>query len=906
MDRDNNEPRTGARWVRSRPLNRAELESQIRDELDEHLAMAIDHYVARGLPREHAEREARARFGDFDAARARLYQSAKAREAQMSHRETLGGLWQDARLALRLFRRAPLFFAGAVITLAVGIGANGAVYSILRSALLQPLPYHAPGELAMMWRAFPNASPALDGTRRPPAQRGALTAPMVLAWRRELSRDLGDVAGLLSWNGNLASQFDIILADRAERLHGAFVTPNFFELLGVQVAHGRAFGLSDEADGESLILISHRLWQRNFGGDPSILGRPVTLTVGQPRAPRTFVVAGVLPRDVHFTYPEETEVWAMMPWRDVERYEPRAIGFHAVVRLRPGVSIAQADRRARELGPAFARPEQRAEDRPFIRFEPIHDWIVGDVRPSLQLLGGVAALLLLITCVTVANGLLARVSERQQELSVRAALGAARWRLVRQLLTEGALLSIAGALAGTVLAVALQPALHAILPASIPRVGELAVSASVLGFGIAMAALATLLAAVAPAWGGTRTDAGAQLTRAASTASAARHAVRWRHALIGVQAAIATALLISAALLLTSFWRLGQVPLGFDGDEVLTVEMRLLDPKYRQPGAVARFQDELLQRVRAIPGVTEAGLTSAVPFRGVDFTLMLGRPGVERTHTAKGRYVDSAYFRVLRIPLIRGRLLSAADRAGQRPVVVISESYAREVFGAEDPLGKQILYDGPLDVVGVVSDVRYTGFENDPRPAVYFPRAQAPSGLICVVARTTPGVAGVIPAIHRAIREVDPSVPPMNLTTLDRIIDASVANRRFYTVATTGFAVIALLLTTVGLTIVVARVVAERRREMAIRAALGATMARLALHATRDAILAVSAGTLLGLAAAYAASAMLAQFLFQVTPRSPVMYSAVAALVLGIAVVAAWGPVRGLERVSLSKVLRAE
>jgi predicted permease len=817
----------------------------------------------------------------------------------------LGEVRQDARLAVRLFRRAPFFFTGAVVTLAIGIGANGAVFSILRAALLQPLPYERPEELVMAWRAFPNRTPPV-GSRRPLPERGALTSPMVLAWRRELSRELGDIAGMLSWDGNLEAQFDITLGDRAERLNGSFVTPNFFELLGVGAARGRMFGTEDGARGEPLAVLSHALWQRAFGGDPGVVGRSVTFVAGQPRGPRTFIVAGILPRGMHFTYPAETEVWAMMPWADVERYEPRAIGWRAVVRLRQGVGLDQAQLRARELQTGFERPEQPPEDRPFLRLESIHEWVVGEVRPSLQLLGGVAALLLLITCVTVANGLLARTSERQQELSVRAALGARRSRLVRQLLTEGAMLSIAGALGGSGVAIALQPVLRALLPASVPRVGELTVSGWMLGFGVVTAALTTLVAVVAPALGGTRVEGAAELARSSAGASATRRAVRLRQALLGVQAAIATTLLISAALLMASLWRLARVPLGFEGDEVVTVEMRLLDRTYRQPGAVARFQDELLERVRAIPGITEAGLTSAVPFRGVDFTLVLGRPGVPGEHIAKGRFVDSGYFDVLRIPLLRGRRLSAADDEGAAPVVVISESYAREVFGADDPIGKQIVYDGPREIVGVVGDVRYTGLDIAPDRAVYLPRAQTASGLICIVARTTVGLSRIAPAIHRAIHEIDPDLPAMKTTTIDRIIESSVATRRFYTVATASFATIALLLTVVGLMVVVARVVTERRRELAIRAALGATSGRLTRHATVDAIVAVCIGTLAGIGGAYAASVVLAQFLFQVTPRSPALYSAVVAVVLAVTVIAAWLPVRRFERVPLSRILRAE
>ncbi|HEU4628746.1 MAG TPA: ADOP family duplicated permease [Gemmatimonadaceae bacterium] len=901
------DPRSGVRRFRLRPRGRDQVEAEMRTELDVHLAMAVEHYVARGMSREEAERLARERFGDdLDATRRRLYRSAGEREARVSRRETLHELRQDARLAVRLFRRAPRFFAAAVLTLAIGIGANGAVFGILRATLLQALPYERPDELVMLWRAFPDD---------PPAHRGELTTAMLLAWRRELAHDVGDVAGLITWDGNVAAQFDLVSDGRARRLNGAFATPNFFGLLDVQAARGRVFGPGDERSGEPLVVLSDALWRREFGGDPSIVGRRLTLTVGTaPRAPRTFTVLGILPRGVHFTYPDETEAWVMMPWAEVARREPGEIAFQAVARLRPGVTLTHAQQRAS----ALRLPTQRraigsgagdvafVDAQPRFRLEPMHDWVVGDVRPSLQLLGAVAALLLLVTCVTVANGLLARISERQQELSVRAALGAGRGRLVRQLLTEGALLAVAGAAAGTAIAAALQPVLRALLPVSVPRVGELTVSGAMVGFGATIAAVTTLLAAVAPAWGGTRVDGAARLTQTARGASADRAAVRWRHGLVGAQAAIATTLLVFATLLLASFWRLGQVPLGFDGREVLTVEMRLLDPKYRQSGALERFQTELAARVRAIPGVARAGLASAVPFRGVDIVTIVGRAD-RTTQLVNARYVDRAYFDVMHIPLRRGRLFGDADRDGP-PGVVISESLANTLFHGEDPIGQRLLTDEPHEVVGVVGDVRYDRLERDPWPAVYVSRAQSPRRLICLVVRTRRGVptTSVAPAIRRAIHAVDPAVPAMRMTTIDRIVDASVANRRFYTLATTAFASIALLLTIVGLATVVARVVAERRRELAIRAALGATTGELARQATWGAMAAVGVGTLVGLAVAYAGSAALTQFLFHVAPRAPATYAAVAALVLTVAVVAAWRPVRALARVPLARVLRAE
>jgi predicted permease len=685
------------------------------------------------------------------------------------------------------------------------------------------------------------------------------------------------------------------------------VTPNFFEVLGVRTVLGRGFGIADEGNGEPLLVLSHDLWRTAFGADPSVVGRPLTLVVGaRPRQARTFTVIGILPPGFRFTYPEDTQAWAMMPWSTVEQFDPLEIAFHGVGRIAPGVTLAQVNARLAQFRTGLERPNDTAETRQVLRAEPVSDWVIGNTRPTLYLLGGVAALLLLITCVTVANGLLARVSERRQELARRASLGAERGRLVRQLLTEGALLSVGGVVAGSALALALQPVLRAVLPSSLPHIGEIAANGWTLVFAAGAVVISTVLAALAPALVGVRPASIAALLRISSGSSADRATVRWRQGLIATQAAIATALLISATLLLTSFWRLGHVPLGFDGEHVLTVEMRLLDERYRALAARAEFQDRLIERVRALPGVLDAGLTSAVPFRGIDFTLVPTLLGQTEEYSANGRFVDPGYFRVLRIPLVRGRLFDSTDRAGAPHVMVVSETFARKAFGESNPIGKMMDYRGPVEIVGVVGDVRYEELGREPRPAIYLPRAQHPEGLICLVVRSGGRAASLGAAIQRAIHEIDPTLPAMRLTTIDRIIDESVADRRFYTASTAVFSAIALVLTIVGIAVVVARVIAERRRELAIRSALGADTRHLIRQATRDGLAAVSTGVAVGLIAAFWGSTLLAQFLFQVGGRSPLAYGLVTLLVVTIAGVTAWLSSRRLGRLELASMLRAD
>ena len=893
------------RWFSARPEERG-LAQEVQDELATHIALGTEHFLSMGHSPDDAERLARARFGDFDRAERRIIASARQRARTLNRRQRFDDVRRDLLIAARQARRAPWFHAAAILTLAVGIGANGAVFSILRATLLQPLPYADPARVFMIWRR-PALMPAGESTRiRSALLRGGLTPTHVLGWREASSDVLTDVAAIQSSDGNLDAQFDLVLRDRAERLRGALVTPNFFDLLGSRASIGRPFSASDEASGELLLVLSHALWERAFGADSGVIGRPLTLIGGRPRGPRTYTILGVLPPSFRFTYPREVEAWAMLPWSTVRQMDPRTLAFNAVGRLRPDRTREQADARIATFADPFGDQSLPPERRQVMHLEPIQNWVVGETRPSLFLLASVSVLLLIMTCVTVANGLLARVSERQRELSVRASLGAGRGRLVRQLLTEGAALAVAGTIVGTLLAIAIQPLLRQLLPPSVPRVADIGVDVSVVAFAAAVATATTILAGLAPAWTGSRPVVAHESLRVSAGSSASGAAVRWRQALIGFQTAIATSLLIGAGLLLASLWRLGRVPLGFDGREVLTVEMRLLGARYRSREARAAFQQQLIEHVRAIPGVVEAGLTSAVPFRGVDFYLAPDGPRSDRRYSGYGRYVDPTYFSVLRIPLRRGRLINDNDREGSPRVVVVSESYVAKAFPNEDPVGQTLDFDGPVQIVGVVGDVRYSRLDEAAAPAMYVPRAQSPSELICLIARTSVPAASVAPAIHHAVREIDPSLPAMHLTTVDRIVAESIANRRFYTVATVSFAALSLLLTVAGLAVVVARAVVERRREFAIRSALGAGSGRLVREAARSGLVPVVAGLGVGLSVAWAGSVLLAQFLFEIAPRSLLSYGGVALLVLVVAGVAASLPARRVLRMPLAATLRAD
>lgn len=885
------------------------LDREFDDEAASHLAMLTDDNIRRGMAPDEARRAARLAFGG-QAAIAEQHREVRTLPFAEAAR-------QDLAYAIRMFRRSPWFSVGAVLTLALGVGANGAVYGILRAVILQPLPYREPNRVVMVWRRMPNRLPGRADILRPVVQRGALFG--VAAGRiHAAAADVMETATYQSWQGNLEVQFDLALPDRVERLRGAAATANFFDVLGVAAARGRVFSAADEQSAAPLLVISDALWHRAFGADPGIVGRSIRLMAGRPQHEQMFAVIGVLPAGVRFTYPEETEAWTVMPWTQLAS---GASGYWTVARLAPGASLEVARARVAAI-PVWDPPHagERPENHEVFALEPVTEWVARGARPSLLLLGGVAALLLLIACATVAGALFVRVTERQKELALRAAIGAGRGRLVRQLLTEGLLLSACGAALGSFIAALTAPVLRALVPASIPRANEIRIDFWIVAYFALAAAATTILAALAPAWRGTRFDVVKMLKQ--SAASGDRSATRWRQGLVGIQSAVSTALLLTAALLIVSFWKLSHVPLGFDGDRVLTVEMRPISPKYAAvrpprpsggpPGpstpslALIALQRDLVARVRALPGVLDAGLTSAVPFRGVDMVYRLDRVGTQRSLAGNARFVDPGFFSVLNVPLVRGRLLTNQDTPGHPRVMLVSEEYAHQMFGAEDPLGKMIDFDGPVEVVGVVADLHYKSFDADPMPAVYFPSAQQPSELTCVVARLAPTAGNLEPALRAIVKDLDPDLPAMNITTIDRIVSDSVLDRRFYTTVTTVLASLALILTGGGLIVVVSRAVVERRREMAIRAALGARARDLVRSVMVPGMTPVVVGIGCGLAAVSTGAALLRDFLFHTSPHAPAIYAGVATLVLTTALIATLLPARRAAAVSPSAILRAE
>ena len=812
----------------------------------------------------------------------------------------MSGWIHDVAHAIQSFRRAPLFFAGLIVILALGTGANGAIFSLVHAVILQPLPYSRPEEVVLVW----NATDSLENWRHD------TTKETVLAWRDSSDDVFSDLAVIRLWDSNRDAWIDLVLDDRAERLRAGLVTSNFFRVLGVSAAIGRVFSPEDEAAGRTdLIVLSEALWRRAFASDPSVVGRRVTLTTGDSldRRPRSYLVLGVLGPMFKFTYPLDTELWTLNSWAAVEASPGGAIMFNgAVARLNRGVPLAVAAARMADVPARLNEPRLPMEQPQLTRLEPISEWVVGTIRPSLLLLGGTSLILLVITCATVASALLVRLAERQRELAVRVSLGASRFRVARQAVTEVAVLSMSGTAAGLLLAVSVLPVFRGLVPSIVPRGDEIAINLWLLLFAAATACLVATLSALVPALQASRIDVASTLKRGSGTISADERTRRLRSGLVMVQTGITTSLLVVSALLVISFWRLGRVDVGFDGQHVVTVEMRLREPKYFKPGVMGRLQDDLVARVRAIPGVSEAGLTTAVPFRGTDLSMSLTRTGTARRTGANARTVDEAFFSIMKIPLQRGRLFTTSDRPTSRRVAIVSESFSRRLFDEENAIGQTFDLRGPVEIVGVVGDIRYASLAQEARPAVYFARSQQPSELMCLVLRVALGVPDIASALRTAIHDVDPALPPMHLTTIDRIVSDSVADRRFYTTTAVAFTALALLLTITALIIVITRVAVERRRELAIRAALGAPTGQLIALVARQSAVPVTAGAAAGLIVAWFGTRILQQFLFEVDPREPLVYAGTCLVTLAVAALSSFLPAWRMGTLPPAAVLRAE
>ncbi|HTM24712.1 MAG TPA: ABC transporter permease [Vicinamibacterales bacterium] len=820
---------------------------------------------------------------------------------------------QDCRFAWRGLRRSPGFTAVAAGTLALGIGANSAIFTVVNAVVMRPLPYAHADRLVRVTSDFTALSAADVG----------LSQPELIDYR-DRSGLFEAVAGVWAINANLTE------IDQPERVEVLLTSPTYFDVLGVRPQLGRFFGPEDNGPGiTEVLVISDALWRRRFGASPDAIGRKLRVDNDW------YTIVGVVPPG--FRHPgrsvlTDVDVWAPAsfvgkPFPDTPQRSNYFIT-GAIARLKPGITVEQARERLAAIGNGWraAYPNDypaRAAWSP--RIMPLHEDLVGSVKPALLLVFGAVGLVLLIACANIANLLLARGAGRLRELAVRRALGSSRGRLVRLLLIESVVLAVLGGLAGAVITVWLLEVLLALIPAGVPRLQEIGVDGQVLAFTAVIAIATALLFGTIPAIQFSRADVNDALKDGARGASGARG---WlRSSLVIVEFALALVLLVGAALLVRSFWRLHRVELGFDPHDILTARLWLPQPNdpnagpysNRTTGHARRLAayEEILRRARSLPGVTGAAAAGALPFDGNRSSVVFTAEGSEvedrsRLPTSQLTVASADYFDVMGIRLVRGRTFSEQDDARGAPVAVVTESIARHSWPGRDPLGKRLHLGGPhanapwMTVVGVVQDVRTRRLEDDPRPTLYRPLKQATGLSLSLVLKTGADPDRLRYALAAEVRAVDPDLPTYGVRTMDEMVALATASRRFSTELLGAFAILALVLAAVGIYGVMAFVVGQRTREIGIRIALGARPGAVVRLVLRQALTLAALGIAGGVAAAVMATRLLAGLLFQVRATDPITYTLIVALLGSTAAVAAWRPARRAARVDPIRALRAD
>jgi putative ABC transport system permease protein len=814
---------------------------------------------------------------------------------------------QDVKHSLRLFRKSPGFTAAAVAALALGIGANTAIFSVVNSVLLKPAPFPDPDRLVI----FMNTSPQGSGPAASPAK--------FQHWR-EQAGVVQDVAAFRTGVVNLTG------GALPEQLRSGQVSADFFRLFGAPVVRGRTFNRQEDLPhGEKVAVLSYGFWTRRFAADPGILGKTISLG-GDPH-----VVIGVVGPSFDFReFGPEPDVW--VPFQLDPNTSDQGHYFTTAGRLKPGVTLAQAQSRLRFSATEYRRkfPDALQKDQAF-SVEPVREAMVSNVRSSLLVLAGAVSLVLLIACSNVANLLLARAVVRRREIAIRTAIGAGRGRIIRQLLTESVLLSLAGAVAGAALGLVGIRALLSVNTANLPRVGEdgalVGVDWRVLAFTAGVAILTGILFGLIPALQASRPDLSATLKESGGRAGTGMRHNKARTALVVTEIALAVVLLAGAALLIRTQLALGAVDPGFSAENVLTMRMSLNGPAFAKSAGIERLVRDGVERVRAVPGVVVASATCCVPLEGgygLPF-LIMGRP-VDGPFHGGGAWVTASpgYFDVFQIPVKRGRAFTERDDGGAPPVVIINQAMARQFWPKSDPLqdkiwiGKGIMSElaaeTPRQIIGVVGDVRGGALNLDPQPAMYVPSAQVPDALNALNVRLTPlkwivrtrgNPYALSASIQEQLRQAS-GLPVSDIRTMDEVISRSTSRQRFNMLLMTSFGCAALILAAIGIYGLMAYSVQQRTQEIGIRLALGARSGSVRNMVVFQGMRLAAVGVAVGLAAAFALTRLLAALLFGVKSSDPLVFVGVAAVLSAVSLLAVWLPARRATGIDPMVALRYE
>ena len=788
------------------------------------------------------------------------------------------GIFGDLRVAIRQFQRAPSLAVIAIITLGLGAGAATAIFSIVNVVLLQPLPYHAPEQLVTIWEA--NSEKSLP--REP-------ISPVNFVDYRALDSVFSDAAAWWRPEINLAEP-----GTDPVRVRTIETSANLFSLLGVTPQQGPGFPANGPFFSKDRIaVISDRLWRQYFDADPGIVGRAINANGGQ------YTIVGVMPEGFH--YPDDVDLWLRLQW-DLAQHSREAHFMESVARLRPAATIEDAKRELTALTARLGKEHPSSNRGWSARPVPLLDDMLGYYRPALFVLIGAVALLLLTACINVASLLLARAGVRGREMAIRSALGASRARLVRQMLVESLLLASIGTIAGTAGAVLLVRGAIAATPVSIPRLNQVGVDLRLLGLAIVIAAGTAVLFGIVPALIVSRTRAAEALNESGRSATSARsHA--WNRTLVIAEVALASTVLVASALLVRSVERMMTAPTGVVSSQVLTTSIQLSGPGYRQWPRIEQFYDSVLARIRQQPGVDTVGIANFLPLEAgwrISFDIEGQPPAREgnekmvQTHS-----VSDGYFESLRARLVSGRLFTAHDGPTGEPVIVVNETFARRYFPAEDPigrrltglagaigpLGRNLLGRVPFRIVGIIGDIQQAPIGQPMEPAVYHSSRQFPFSAMSVALRG-PDVAALTSAVRTAVRQADPTIALGDIRTMDERLRNATAEPRLLMFVLSAFAVVTGTLAAVGVYGLLTWVVNERRRELAIRLALGARPSMLARSVTLQGVTLVAIGTVIGIAASRAAGTLLQAVLFETGISDPLAVIGAAVLLLGAALFA--------------------
>ncbi len=808
-------------------------------------------------------------------------------------------LLKDMRYGFRSLLKNPAFTALVIVTLALGIGASTAIFSVVNTVLLRPLPYARAEQLVVIQEL--NAQGKLV----------QVTPANFLDWRAQ-STVFEHLAAILTRPANLA------VGDEAERIELAMTSANFFSVFGADPALGRMFIPTDEQAGHAPVaVISHALWQRRFNGNPELVGKPITLD-GQP-----YTVVGVA--RAGFQYPDKTEVW-VPPFRLApalsERMDPTQVrGFgmlSTVALLKPGISLQQA---ASEMETIIARLRQQypeTNNRRFNRVVSLHKHLVGETGGMLLLLFGAVGFVLLIACANVANLLLAGAAARHKEMAIRTALGASRWRVVQQLLTESTILAIAGGALGLFMAVWGVTLMTGLLPRDFPRLAEISIDWRVLGFTLVASVLTGILFGLAPALQAVRSDVQESLKESGRGTSASRRHNRLRNLLIVGEVALSVVLLAGAGLLFRSFMQLQSINAGFTPQQVLTAKLTPSGPGYATDADYIKFYSQVTQRISALPGVQGAGVINHLPLaKGRTAGIKIeGAPQLtqDKWPAINYRGISSDYFRTMNIPVVQGRAFTERDNENAPLVMIVNQALTRQHFPNVDPIGKRINFGNndaqgqPVwwEIVGVAADVRNLELREEASPELYTSLLQDGWNAMSLVVRTSVEPASLAPEVRRIVAEVDKSAPVSEVKTMEHIVDEAVTQPRFNLFLLGLFGSIALLLSAAGIYAVTAYAVTQRTHEFGIRMALGAQVGDVLRMILGQGMLVIGIGVVIGLVASFALTRLMKSLLYGVGATDPLTFVGITVVLMLVALLACYIPARRATKVDPLVALRYE